>query len=544
MTGSDGPLQGSRLESWKEIAAYLKRGVRTVRRWEREEGLPVHRHLHRSRATIYAHAAEIDVWWTGRRPPAARPRPVGEAGRAARRLMVAVLPFANLGTAAAREHVGDGLAEEVIASLGQVSPEALGVIARTTMLHYRDTRRTVRQIGEELAVDFVLEGSVRREGERVRVTAQLARVSDQAQAWAATYERPVRSILALQQEIASEIGREVQVTLAPQHRARLETVRDVAPDAYFAYLRGRHLLNAFTSDTVRQSVVCFRSATAADPSFASAHAALAEAYAHLAVWTDAPSSEIVPLAVDAATIALRLDPGLAEAHAALGLINANYAWDWPGAERDFLRALQLNPGLASAAQWYAEFLAEMGRVEEALAVIDLAARHDPLSPSIPSSRAFVLWLGRRFDDAVAEAERVLVTSPNYAMALIRLGVAHAARGAYDKAVDALEAARTATPGLIACTSLLGYACASAGRHDEAAGHLAALRREAGRRYVPPFLLANVHIGLGEHEIALDLVEREYAERGWYLLLIRQSPIYDPLRGHPRFQALLRRLKLA
>jgi TolB-like protein/tetratricopeptide (TPR) repeat protein len=544
MTGSDGPVPDPRLESWKEIAAYLRRGVRTVRRWEREEGLPVHRHLHRSRATIYARPAEIDAWWGERRPPVERPGPAREADRPARRLMVAVLPFANLGTAAESEHVGDGLTEEVIACLGQVSPDALGVIARTTVRHYRDTGKTVRQIGEELGVDFVLEGSVRREGERVRVTAELARVSDQVQTWAATYERPVRSILALQQEIASQIGREVRVTLTPQQRDRLETVRDVAPGAYFAYLRGRHQLNAFTSDAVRQAVACFRTAATADPSFASAHAALAEAYAHLAVWTDAPSSETAHLALDAAATALRLDPGLAEAHAALALINANYAWDWPGAEREFLRALQLNPGLAPAAQWYAEFLAELGRTEEALAVIDLAARHDPLSPSIPSSRAFVLWLGRRFDDAVAQAEQVLRTAPDYPMALIRLGVAHAANGAYDRAVHALEAARAATPGLIACTSLLGYACARAGRRDEAVGHLEALRREAGGRYVPPFLFANVHIGLGEHEIALDLIEREYAERGWYLLLIGQSPIYDPLRGHPRFRALLHRLGMA
>jgi serine/threonine-protein kinase len=410
-------------------------------------------------------------------------------------------------------------------------------------MHYKTARRTVRQIGEELRVRFVLDGSARFEGDRVCVTTQLVRAEDQAQVWAARYERPVRSILALQQEIASEIGREVRVTLTPAQQARRGTARDIEPEAYLAYLRGRHFLNEFTSDAVRRAVECFKAALDIDPTYAQAHASLSEAYAHLGVWTDMPTATTLPLAIGAAHAALGLDPGLAEAYAALGLIHANHVWDWHGAERYFLRALQLNPSLAAAAQWYAEFLAELGRIEEALAIVDLAARHDPLSRSIPASRAFVFWLGRRFHEAIAEAERVLAIDPDYPMALIRLGVAQAGTGAYDKAADAFLAAREATPGLIDCTSLLGYAYACSGRTADAQAQLEALRGHAGERYVPPFLFANVHLGLGEHETALECIERECDARGWYMLLIKQSPLYDPLRAHPRFEALLGRLNL-
>lgn len=539
---SGGAAPAQRLESWKEIAAYLNRAVRTVRRWEKDEGLPVHRHLHQKLGTVYAHTGEIDAWWEGRRAVVRSP---AVAGRAAdreepSRVMVAILPFESLGAGAQGDYFGDGLTEDVIIELGRLHPARLGVIARTTMMRYKATQRTVRQIGDELKVGFVLEGSVRREADRVRVTARLVRVEDQAHVWAGSYDHTIRSILSLQREIASDIARGVRINI-PGHFEAMRPAAPVVPASYEAYLKGRHYLNDFTSGSVQTSVEHLRRAVALDPTHAAAHAALAEALEQLSVWIDVPSVETLAPAIEAAQTALDLDPNLADAHASLGLIYANHVWDWAKAERYFERALELNPGYSPAGQWYGEFLAELGRTDEALAILDQARRYDPLSLGIQSSRAFALWLGRRFDEAIAEAEQVLKADPRYAMALIRLGVARAAKGLHDQAADAFRLAKEATPGLLDCSSLLGYACARGGRTDEARAQLGELRRHATARYVPPFLFANIHLGLGEHDEALRLIEAEYQHRGWYLLLIKQSPLYDPLRSSSRFQALLERL---
>lgn len=543
-TSSEEPRAAAeRLESWKEIAVYLKRGVRTVRRWEKDEGLPVHRHLHQKLGTVYAHRDEINAWWEGRRGAARSPAvSVHRTNRREpARLMVAILPFESLAGNAERDYFAEGLTDELIAELGRFHPARLGVIARTTMMHYKGAPRTVRQIGEELGVDYVLDGRVRREGDRVRVTAQLSQVEDQAHVWSGSYDQTIRSILTLQREIAGDIVRGIRRKLPQSQDASPLDAPSVEPASYDAYLKGRHFLNDLTSESVRRSVEYLRQAVALDPTHAAAHAALAEAYAQLSVWTDVPSVETLPLALEAAQNALALDPNLAEAHASLGLIHANHVWDWPKAEHCFERALELNPGCVPAGQWYAEFLAELGRIDKALAVIDQAHKHDPLSLTIRSSRAFVFWLGGRFDEAMAEAERVLEVDPQHATGLIRLGVARAAKGLYDGAAEAFRTARDATPGLLDCRSLLGYAHARAGRVDAARAQLDELRQLATRRYVPAFLFANIHLGLGEDDEALRLIEEEYQHRGWYLLLIKQSPLYGPIRSNPRFQALLARM---
>jgi tetratricopeptide (TPR) repeat protein len=245
----------------------------------------------------------------------------------------------------------------------------------------------------------------------------------------------------------------------------------------------------------------------------------------------------------AAEKALQLDPDLPDAHASMGLIHANYLYDWRKAEGYFLRALELNPDCPPARQWYAEFLAQMGRIDEGLAVLEWAKTHDPLSRAMQATRAFVLWLGRRFDDAIAQAQEVLELDPSYAMALIRLGVAYEDKGLHSEALRAYRAAEKAAPELMDCISLQGHALARSGGTRAALKQLEKLRRLARRRYVPPFLFATVHLGLGEHDKALQWMEKEYDARGWYLLLLAQAPRFDPLRSHPRFQALLRQMNL-
>jgi TolB-like protein len=530
-----------KLESWKEIAAYLRRGVRTVRRWEKEEGLPVHRHVHNSLGTVFARRPEIDAWLESRQSTG-RATARGTAVRpGSGRVMLAVLPFTDLSRDQDASYFADGLTDEMIARLGQLRPERLGVIARTTMMQYRGANKTVREIGQELGVAYVLEGAVRREAGRVRVTAQLIEVQEQSQRWAGQYEEQMSSILSLHRELALHIGRGIGVTLATGAEAARPAPGVLHPEAYLEFLKGRHCLRRFTAESVRRSIDYFRRAVSIAPHYAAAHASLAEAYAHLPVWSERPSGESLPLALESARSALALDPGEADAYAALGLAHANYSWNWPIAERCFRKALELNRGSVSAGQWYAEFLGEMGRCDEALAVLDLAGAHDPLSPGLHASAAFVLWLDRRYEEARARAELALEMEPNYAMALIRLGNIFTSMGHYDEAVDCFRMAAAATPSLLACTSLLGYAHGRAGRRTEAEEILEELRVQRADRHVPDFLLANVALGLGDATEALRHIELEWQARGWYVLLLNRSPLYDALRSDPRFQDLLRRL---
>jgi TolB-like protein/Flp pilus assembly protein TadD len=537
-----------RLESWKEIAAYLRRGVRTAVRWEKEEGLPVHRHVHHKLGSIYALKSELDAWRAGRADVDAAPaKQVVTKKATSSRVLIAILPFENLSGIPARMYLADGLTEEMISVLGRVSPATLGVIARTTVMRFRRSRdskepRSIKRIAEELNVDYVLEGSVRSEEDRVRVTVQLIDGRDETNLWAESYDQPIRSILSLQHELAVDIARQIRLRLSPGRQADAVDGRPVNPDAYLAHLKGRHFLNAFTPQSVRRSVEYFKQSIEADSAFAPGYASLAEAYVQLPVWIDAPPVHILPLAVRAAEQALARDPDLPEAHVALGLVNAIYLWDWQAAERHYRRALELNPSSSAARQWFGEFLAEMGRADEAIAVLEPARRDDPLSAAIVSTKSFAFVLGHQFDEAIAEARLALELRPGYAMALIRLAVAYQCNGMGTRAIKTMRKAAAAAPGLHDCGSLLGYMLARAGDRGAAEKELETLRRLARRRYVPAFLFANIHVGLGEHEKAVRLIEKEYDAKGWYMLLLKQSPLYDPIREHPRIQALMNRMK--
>ena len=530
----------TRLESWKEIAAYLRRGVRTARRWEREEGLPVHRQMHKRLGTVYAYAHELDAWRDSR--SAVRVRAARRNPDAPPRVMLAVLPFQNLSDDSAQDFVADGLTEELIGQAGRISPDTLGVIARTTVMEYKGGGRSIRQIASELRVDFVVEGGVRREGDRIRVTVQLIRSADQAQIWSGMRDCATGSLLTLQHDLAGDISREIRVRLA----APVETKRvDVATsDAYHSYLKGRQFLNQFTPAGVRQALEYLKRAVFEDPSLASAYAAQAEAYGQMPIWLGTGSAEPLPLALAAAGQALRIDPDLPEAHASLGFIHANYLWDWTTAERHFERALAANPGSSQARIWYAEFLAEMGRIDEAIAVLEPALVYDPLSCAIRSTKAFAFLMGRRYDEAIREAELALELDSQFPMALIRLGLACALSGRHARAISALRRARGAAPDLPDCRALLAYVLAIAGKTKEAERHLKALERPPAGQYVPAFLLGVVNVGLGRRARAIAAIEREYRARGWYMLLINRAGHLDPLRADARFRRLVRRMRFA
>jgi TolB-like protein/Tfp pilus assembly protein PilF len=565
-----------RLDSWKEIATYLKCSERTVRRWQ-EEGLPVHRHPHKRRAGVYAYKPELDAWWNDgharlaeiERAQAARGRPwllwVAAAGlvllltvagaylarnrvwhRAsppAGKIMFAVLPFENLSGDPEQEYFSDGLTEEMISRFGQLEPQRLGVIARTSVIQYKGTKKRIDEIGKELSVDYILEGTVRHAGDRVRVSAQLIQVKDQTHLWAKNYERDLRDVLTLQGEIAQAIANEVKIELTPQEKMRLASARPVNLEAHEAYLKGRYYWNKRTEEGFRRAIEYFGEATQKDRNYALGHSGLADSYILLGEYSLVPAKEAFTKAREAATKALELDDKLAEAHNALAAVKADYDWDWPGAEREFRRAIELNPGYATAHQWYAELLSELGRHEEALAEIKQAQQLDPFSLIINAVSGDALRSAGQYDLAIEQLRKTLEIDPNFAHAHFHLAMTFLRKEAYAEAIAEFQRASTLSPNVADYKGGLGYAYARAGKRAEARKMLAELKERSQRRYVSWFYVAAIYAGLDEKDQAFAFLEKAYAQHEQGLVVINREPMFDPLRSDPRYQDLLRRMDL-
>ena len=333
--------------------------------------------------------------------------------------MLAVLPFENLTGDPAQDYLSDGLTEEMIAQLGRLDPEHLGVIARTSVMHYKHTTEQAGQIGRELGVQYVLEGSLRRESDRVRVTAQLVQMKDQTHIWSRQYDRELKSLLALQGEIAQETADEIQLTLGKGHKLWATDRKVASPTSYQAYelyLKGRYFWNKRTKDGFQQAADYFQQSIANDPNYARAYAGLADTYALMSSWSFVPQTEAIPKARAAALRALQLDDSLAEAHTSLALIAENYDYDWQTAEKEYRRAIQLDPQYATAHQWYAECLSFQGRFPEALEESERARQLDPLSLIIATDHAVILYFARQYDRAIEQFRAVLAMEPNFARA--------------------------------------------------------------------------------------------------------------------------------
>jgi TolB-like protein/Tfp pilus assembly protein PilF len=567
------PRAEDRLDSWKEIAAYLRRGVRTVRRWEKEEGLPVHRHLHQRLGTVYAYKPEIDRWWDARRvhlehekddsketrrrtwlapalgaaatvilialawpsrtslPPAAPPG----------RIMIAVLPFENLSGSPDQEFFSDGLTEEMITELGRLHPERLGVIARTSTMPYKRAKKPVNQIAAELGVDYLLEGSVRREGDRVRITTQLIRAKDQTHLWAENYDRDLAGVLDLQSQVSRAVANRIQLALAPDARAASASARPLHPQAHEAALMGRYFLERRTAESIGKARDAYEQAVRLDPAYALAYVGLADAHILSVTYADAPASDAMTRARAAVSKALELNPDLAEAHAWLGVILAEHDWDWTAAEREFRRAVDLDPNFAYAHKLYGEYLSYVGRFDQAIAEARLARQLDPLSIVTNSLLGFVLYRARQYDQAVAELNRAIELDPNHPMPYLPKGLAYSMKGMPDEALAALREGHALTPGSSEMVAQVAYAAARAGRREEARTLLNQLVERSRKQHVSPFFFAVVHTGLGESAAAIDSLERAYAERDWLVSVLKTDPMFDPLRGDARFQDLLRRI---
>ncbi len=570
-----------RLESWKEISAYLKRDIRTVQRWEKSEGLPIHRHMHGERGTAYAYKPEIDGWWRSRQPqleeqageggvratwwkrrrlvPAvlasallvtgalylAWPRLRSLARPRTERVTLVVLPFQNLTGDPQQEYLTDGLTEEMIAQASRLNPERLGVIARTSAMQYKQTTKNVAQIGRELGVGYILESSFRREGDRARITTQLVRVSDQTHVWSQDYERDVRQILPLESEVAGTIAREIQVKLSAENQAHVASAQPVDPEAFQLYLRGRYFWNRRTEAGYVKSISYFQSAIERAPRYAQAYAGLADAYALLG---SMPSVEInraeaMPKAKTAAIIALQLDDSLAEAHTSLAFVEMHYDWDWKGAEREFRRAIELNPNYATAHHWYAYDLAAMNRMPEALNEIWRAQQVDPLSAIINTDVAEFLYYTGRYSEAVQQVKAALEIDPRFLLAHSLLGEIYVEQHRYSEALTEGARAVELSGGSPWMLGRLGRTYALSGDRSQAEKVLRQLVELSAKRKAMSGLIAGVAASLGKRDEAFTAAAKACEERNGGLILLKYDHNWDPLRSDPRFQQLVRRVGL-
>ncbi len=470
--------------------------------------------------------------------------PVVEQRREPRRgnLRLAVLPLQNIGDAA-EDYFCDGMTEELITQLAALAPERLRILARTTTMHYKSTRKSAGRIGRELGVEYVLEGSVRRGGDHVRVSAQLIRTDDETHVWARSYERERCDVLMMQADVARAVAHEIEVAISPAGLQRLERAGTIDPFTYDAYTRGLYQFNRFSPIGLREALERFREALDRDPQYAPAWAKSAMAYAFSGVWGYAPQREVFSEAETAAGRALALDASLGEAHNALALVKWLRDWDLSACRRGFEHALALNANDATAHWGLAIYFGAMVEDQQrARAEAQQALELDPLSVAIRSNMAWLPYWRREYDQAIAESRHVLEMDETCLQASYVLGLAACAARRFDVAIAALETcvARHGDP-----TSLgyLGMVYGFAGAAGKASGVLCRLKEMASVGAVRALDCARVCVGLRATEEALDWLDNAYAARDPQLLWLRVTPFYDPLRSLPRFQRGVDRLGL-
>ena len=471
-------------------------------------------------------------------------RPRAHSHAAGGRTMLAVLPFENFTGDAGQDYFSDGMTEEMITQLGRLDPRHLAVIARTSVMHYKHSQEQLDQIGRELGVQYVLEGSVRRDSGKVRITAQLIQTKDQTHLWAQEYDRELKDLLVLQGEIAREIADQIQITLRDHKPIEPPTQPALSPqtyEAYDLYLKGQYFWNKRTVAGFQRAIDYFQQAVAKDPNYARAYADLANSYALLSAYSMARSTEFMPKARAAALRALQLDESLPQAHTALALIVQNYDWDWQTAEKEYRRAIELNPNYATAHHWYAEHLALLGRFDEALRESEQAKKLDPLSLIIAADNGAILYFSRQYDRAIEQFRAVLEMDPNFPRAHL-LVFAYAQKGQFAEALSDIEK----WDGIDDRTRslMLAYVYGRSGQAAQARYALEKLQELNRRQKMDPAMILYAYLGMGNKEQSFDWLEKAYAQHSNALTVLKVDPIYDPLRSDPRFQDLLHRVGLA
>lgn len=502
-------------------------------------------------AAILAVAALIAVvtgfgvhWrWTN-----ARQRATPTSGR----LVLAVLPFQNLSGGTDEDYFSDGLTEELIAQFGRLDPAHLGVIARTSVMHYKHSEEPLDQIGRELGVQYALEGSVRRDADQVRISAQLIQIKDQTRLWSREYDRKLSNLLMLQSEIAHDIGGEIRVTLGdaePEKPVPGAAGAQGSYEAYDLYLRALYFWNKRTVEGFDRAAEYFQESVKKDPNYARAYAGLADTYVLMSGYGGFPPKDLMGKGRAAAEKAVELDDTLAEAHTARAVVAQDFDWDWKTAETEYRRAIALNPNYATAHHWYAEYLALMGRFDEAGVEIEQARVLDPLSLIIATDHGVILYYARQYDRAIEQLHGVLEMDASYSRAGKAIDMAWLEKGTRAEPLAALGKlqigadgpARSETPWF---WSNYAYLSGRLGRVEDARKALEKLQTLNREQQVDPLILALAYLGTNDKNQSLSWLEKAHAEHSVSITSLKVDPVYDPLRGEARFQELLREMNLA
>jgi len=454
---------------------------------------------------------------------------------------IAVLPLENLSGDASQNYFADGMTDELITDLAQIS--ALRVISRTSVMVYKGARKPLPQIARELNVDAVVEGTVLRSGDQVRITAQLIEASTDKHLWSQSYEGELRDTLALQNRVASAIADQIRINLTPQEQAALKNVKVVNPEAYESYLKGRYFWNKRTADGLKVALAYFKQAIEEDPKYAQAYSGLADTYALLGDWQYAvmTAKEASPKAKVAAIKALELDSSLGEAHNSLAFVLDGFDWDFDSAGKEFQRAIELNPGYATAHHWYAWHLSLLGRFDEAIVEMRKAENLDPLSLIINADLAELLGLAHSYDESIRQSRKTIEMDPNFALAHNQLAQAYLQKHMYDEAVAEFQEAVKLSGDSPTCIANLARAYVASGRRSEAVNLLGDLKKRSSPGYSNASEIAMIYASLGDKDQAMNWLEKGYDERFNPGVLLR--PGFDPLRSDPRFQNLVHRVGL-
>lgn len=454
---------------------------------------------------------------------------------------LAVLPLENLSGDPTQEYFVDGMTDELTTDLAKV--KSLRVTSRTSVVQYKGVRnKSVQQIGRELNVDAIVEGAVLRSDGRVRITAQLIHAPTDQHLWAESYDRELKDVLALQENVARAIATQIKISLTPQEEGRLMSARAVDPEAYEAYLRGRYFWNKRTAEGIRKASGYFQQAIEKDPSYGLAYSGLADCNSGLSWHGFVSPSVALSKAKAAALKAIEIDPESGEAHASLALVLTHQA-EWVGAETEFKRALELNPTYANAHHWYGDYLSAMGRHDEAIAEAKRAFELDPLAPIINTWLALRYYFARRYDEAIAQGRKTVDFDPNFAPAHLVLGQAYLQKGMRDQAIAELQKATQLSGSSSLYLSQVGVAFAAAGRNAEALRVVDNLAKIAKQNYVSSYGIAEIYVALGDKQHALKWLRNAYDEHAVWMDYLNVDPILDPLRSEPGFQELCRRMRL-
>jgi TolB-like protein/Tfp pilus assembly protein PilF len=454
---------------------------------------------------------------------------------------LAVLPLENLSNVSAQEYFADGMTDELITELAKIT--SLRVISRASIMQYKGTRKPLPLIARELGVDAVVEGTIVRSGQTVRITAKLVQACDDRHLWSEKYERALGDVLTLQGEVAQAIADQIQVKLTSKEYVSLAHVRPINPQAHEAYLKGGFFRNKWTGEGLDKSIQYLSEAIELEPAYAQGYAGLSLSYCALGIFGIRPAREVYPKAKAAATKALELDETVAEAHISLADVKKGYDWDWPGAEAEYKRALNLNPSYVIAHMWYADYLSKMGRHADAIAEAMRARELDPISVDSNAFLGFILYRARRYDEALKACQKAVELDPYHPEGHWFLAFPHEQRHELPEAIAELEKAVNLSGGGAPYLALLGRAYALAGERTKASSVLDELRTLSDKRYVSPLDFAVVYTGLGDRNSAFHWLEKAYQERTMRIQELPQ-PIFDSLHSDPRYHDLMRRIGLS